>query len=403
MTGKKVFTGAGEFLASFLLELKNEETENQILTNTLDEINGTINTSVTSAFTAYQDYKRLSREESAAFVKSSIRKMEYNTKVTNGSKEYSVQELTQINFNKLEYLKISTNAMFESLYEATFTQIADIFKKIAVNYRAYVIKTNALSKAISEIPYMALDDFLGDVADRNRIFYRFVGGVLKVCDGSGGTGEDVFHEIFRVTTKPYVANQAYLGDEIVIGSASESTITKIRFTKEVISDGNITMANGKELIGTALKARYADLAEYYTSNYNYPAGTLLQIDRNNGNEVTIYDPTDPENYSNCVGVVSDKPGFILNSEMISEFALVPVVLTGRSPIRIVGNVSKGDFIYPHRTNPGIAIAVKPIDAYNYESSLRGQYIIPQKLGIALESKPSSANGQNEFLINVKIN
>jgi len=85
--------------------------------------------------------------------------------------------------------------------------------------------------------------------------------------------------------------------------------------------------------GTASTANYADLAEMYSSKETYSVGTLLQISTSDDYDVE-------ENTNNIFGVVSNKPGFLLDSSTKG----VPVAMVGKTPVRIIGLINKGDKI-----------------------------------------------------------
>ena len=91
------------------------------------------------------------------------------------------------------------------------------------------------------------------------------------------------------------------------------------------------------LTTTATKANYADLAEKYLVDKEYPTGTVLCI----GGQAEV--TSCKENHcSKVVGVVSEKPAFIMNGSL--EGMSVAVALTGRVPCRVCGPVRKGDMI-----------------------------------------------------------
>lgn len=411
MSGKKVFTGAGEKLAAFLLSIKKDATEESILTNTLADINGT---GVLSSISDFQNAKVFNKEEIIVYFKREILKELSYVKVTDGQKEHSLQKMVQLLYNNTKRMDTLSEAQFEALSELVMDNLADIYKSLGIHERKFSRLNTKLANDINNLRYKKLDYFTGNEDDKAGLYYRTSGSKMVICDGAGVTNHKFF-EVFRCTSKTPVPNQAYLGDIFSIGGSEvDSPIKKIEFTKDVISQGNITMANGKELIGTALRAKYADLAEYYTSNMEYRPGTLLQIDTENQNEVTIWDPSYT---TGCIGVVSDKPGLIINEGLVSDFAIVPIVLTGQSPVRILGSVSKGDYIYPSLRIPGVAIAIKPENAISYENE---NPLLNVRLGYALESSQSiilpefgsdtQSNQTNqiniidqEFLIRVKIN
>ena len=102
------------------------------------------------------------------------------------------------------------------------------------------------------------------------------------------------------------------------------------------ANGNIS-ANLFE--GTATQARYADLAEKYTTEDTYETGTVVMVGEDSIDELTA-----AAEGSEPVGVISAKPAFLMNSDLEQGQA---VALKGRVPVRIVGAVSKGDKVYVH--------------------------------------------------------
>ena len=84
--------------------------------------------------------------------------------------------------------------------------------------------------------------------------------------------------------------------------------------------------------GTAQYSNWADLAEQYQSDQKYSVGTLIKF----GGEKDITIANDK-----CNGVISDKPGFVLDAELKDS---QPVALVGKTPIRIIGKVNKFDNI-----------------------------------------------------------
>ena len=91
------------------------------------------------------------------------------------------------------------------------------------------------------------------------------------------------------------------------------------------------------LTTTATQAQYADLAERYTSDKKYEVGTIMCIGGHAETTICVED-----HCSKAIGVVSEKPAFIMNGSL--EGMSVAVALTGRVPVRICGPVRKGDLI-----------------------------------------------------------
>ena len=92
-------------------------------------------------------------------------------------------------------------------------------------------------------------------------------------------------------------------------------------------------------VGTATSARYADLAEKYTCDEELAVGTVVEVSSDDDYEVA---PCMFELTPSVVGVVSEHPAYLMNSEGEG----LPIALTGKVPVRVVGEVFKGDFIVP---------------------------------------------------------
>jgi hypothetical protein len=98
------------------------------------------------------------------------------------------------------------------------------------------------------------------------------------------------------------------------------------------SGGNITATN---FLGTASSAKYADLAEIYTSDKNYEPGTVVVF--GGTAEITA---TKITHDTRVAGVISTNPAYLMNSEATG----LPVAFTGRVPCKVRGPVTKGDVL-----------------------------------------------------------
>lgn len=96
------------------------------------------------------------------------------------------------------------------------------------------------------------------------------------------------------------------------------------------------------------QATYADLAEYYQGDQEYPVGTVLVF--GGDNEVTL---SHVRADHRVAGVVSENAAFIMNEACPGIKVLV--ALQGRVPVRVVGKISKGDLIITSGI-PGVGIS-----------------------------------------------
>ena len=128
------------------------------------------------------------------------------------------------------------------------------------------------------------------------------------------------------------------------------------------SDGDI-VAN--EFRGVATSAQFADLAEVYSTDKDYPVGTVLAV----GGEKECRAAKIGDF---AVGVISLEPAYLMNSKAEGQ----AVALKGRVPVRVQGPVSKRQAVYVG--NDGIATTIESRDI----------------VGVALETN----NGADEVLI-----
>ena len=136
-------------------------------------------------------------------------------------------------------------------------------------------------------------------------------------------------------------------DDIFLKNGSNQTVTDPNptFTDSMTVTNKITCP---VFDGVANRTKYADIAENYESDKKYPKGTVLFYGKDT--EVSI-------NGKVYFGIVSENPGYLLNSE--PDFKkYVPIVLKGRSPVKIKGEAKRGDVIIVDRENPGYGVASK---------------------------------------------
>ena len=98
----------------------------------------------------------------------------------------------------------------------------------------------------------------------------------------------------------------------------------------------------------ATTAQYADLAEMYVADQDYPPGTVVVF--GGSSEITISNKShDPS----VAGIISTDPAYLMNSTQAGTHVL-PVALTGRVPCRVVGTIYKGDRLVASGLYPGVA-------------------------------------------------
>ena len=123
------------------------------------------------------------------------------------------------------------------------------------------------------------------------------------------------------------------------------------------------------LFAQATTALYADLAEVYKSDAEYPPGTVLVF--GGSQEVTI---STVGHDARIAGVVSTNPAHVMNSGLVSEYT-VDVGLIGRVPCQVIGSIAVGDRVVSSNRagvaerldmrhyQPGVIIG-KAVESYN---------------------------------------
>ena len=149
------------------------------------------------------------------------------------------------------------------------------------------------------------------------------------------------------------------------GSEAIRTDTDLKYNP---GTNTLTATN---VAGTSTSAKYADLAEKYYPDSNYPIGTVLCV--GGSMEVTFCNSDDIP-----AGVVSAEPAFLMNSEING----VNVALVGRVPVRVLGPVQKGQLV--RADNNGVASVTAP----------------GERVGIALEPNADTSEKLVECMLKV---
>ncbi len=141
---------------------------------------------------------------------------------------------------------------------------------------------------------------------------------------------------------------------------SGNIIPKITDTYQIGSSGfKYTSVHATTFHGNATSANFADLAEKYTTDEDYPIGTVMMVNFGPNGETTRC-----TNSGIPIGVVSAEPAFLMNAEAEGQ----ALALKGRVPVRVNGQIRKGEAVYTWRD--GVA-----------SSEFNGAELV----GIALES------------------
>jgi len=169
-------------------------------------------------------------------------------------------------------------------------------------------------------------------------------------------------------------------DDLVINAdIASNIIPKSTSTYNIGSNGaRFDTMYANVFNGVATEAKYADLAELYIADSNYPEGTVLVF--GGDKEVTV---TSEKGDRRVAGVVSTNPAYLMNSQLDKENT-VPVALQGRLPCLVLGRARKGDML--------VSSAISGYAVVNNEAK------IGTVIGKALENKDSDGKGIIEIVV-----
>jgi hypothetical protein len=159
-------------------------------------------------------------------------------------------------------------------------------------------------------------------------------------------GDDLNISQGNISTVNITANGA-----ITVNSANNATAL-INGGGNVVGNIGSSTTYFNTVFAQATTALYADLAEKYIADADYPIGTVLRI--GGTHEVS---QSNKSHGTSIIGTVSDKPAYVMNSGLDAEHIAV-VALLGRVPCKVVGTINKGDLLVASST-PGVATVLDP--------------------------------------------
>jgi len=145
----------------------------------------------------------------------------------------------------------------------------------------------------------------------------------------------------------------------------------------------ISGATGIVSSATGINANYADLAERFAADEELSPGTVVEL--GGSAEITQVNSDLSEN---VFGVISTRAAYMMNGAAGTNITHPPVAMTGRVPVRTVGQVRKGDRLVS--AGMGLARAAKPGEATAFNV-----------IGRALRDKVDEVEGNVEAIVTIK--
>ena len=151
--------------------------------------------------------------------------------------------------------------------------------------------------------------------------------------GSGnrtlGTVTDKWYEVHATALK----GNSDTATAILQGGTSYPGSTTAQVNTVALRDATNTIA-ATTFSGRATEANYADLAEIYKTDKEYPVGTVVSI--GGDAEARAVETGEP-----ILGVISENPGFLMNKDAEGQ----AVAFVGRVPVLVKGAITKGERVY----------------------------------------------------------
>jgi len=222
-----------------------------------------------------------------------------------------------------------------------------------------------------------------------KTFTTLLTGSAGVSDGTATMSSGALTGVTTITASGQISGGSLTdGTATLNGSGALSGATTGSFSGLVsagsLSSGSTITASGTITAtlfdGVASSAKYADLAEIYKADRDYAPGTVVKI----GGAEEITQTT--EAFDNEVfGVISENPAYLMNKDAEG----LPVALTGRVQVKVIGKVKKGERLVSADME-GFAWGIGSDD-----------YDARAIIGRSLEDKTDGESGIVEAVIGVK--
>jgi len=167
--------------------------------------------------------------------------------------------------------------------------------------------------------------------------------------------------------------------------ANQTSTGNINFTVNTGSGVVTAMSiNGSTgvITGLQIDANYADLAERFESDVALVPGTVVEL--GGSAEITQVNTDLSEN---VFGVISTRAAYLMNSNAGTNETHPPVAMTGRVPVRTIGQVRKGDRLVSAGNGLARSAQVGEATAFNV-------------IGRALKDKLDSNEGTVEAIVTI---
>ena len=355
-------------------KINYEETLANIIITNLQKYDNVVNSKINSALDLVKD--ALEESVTTLITKISDLKRDYAYfKRGTYCKDYNAFN------NRLNSLESTASDLLEAIDSKSYNEYKNSSSSDALKTYIKNIKNNTAKDILTRLNDDEADiktnaDAIANINKKHLEDWGRSDGWKMITSGTNGSITHMDKVII------YTSNSS---DTVRLGNSDTTTTAKL-YTSNIkltiandtatFSSSGTTKVVADEFDGTATKAKYADLAEYYIADKEYEYGTVLMIGGNA--EVTLPEKPVVRQYVPIVGIVSKNPGFIINSEKEKEKNAVLIALKGRTPVKILPSLEifKGQRLYASLKHPGLATTINEFSEHREDLFL----------GYALENK-----------------
>ena len=134
------------------------------------------------------------------------------------------------------------------------------------------------------------------------------------------------------------------------------------------------------ITATCTQANYADLAERFAADAQYAPGTVVEL----GGVEEITAAMDDLS-ENVFGVISTRAAYLMNAKAGTDLTHPPVAMQGRVPVRVIGQIKKGDRLVSAGNGLARAASRNEITSFNV-------------IGRSLQNKTTNGEGTVEVIV-----
>ena len=175
---------------------------------------------------------------------------------------------------------------------------------------------------------------------------------INVSGSAGSAGSATTAGTVTTAAQPNITSVGTLSSLNVTGTTNTGTLQSTTITTGSSSTAGTITGDYTLTAGSTLNATYADLAEKYTADADYAAGTVVLF----AGEAELTAVGVAGSHA-VAGIITTNPAQVYNAECTAgegEF-VVELALIGRVPCKVIGPVHKGDLIVSS-AQPGFGCA-----------------------------------------------